>query len=370
MSPNMAEGLQRSDSNLKPSELKAAFKRSRDIDALLDEERELKEKEVQMLILGAGCSGKTTFLKQLRIVYDNGYTEQEREEFKSIIYENVRRAVVQLIEGMEEMGLIFESDQLRTEDFSRELLEDSNYTDDNENSTLSIQDRVPLLTSFWKDSSVQKCYGQRNLFSIDDSAKYFFENLERLSQPGYIPTNEDILHARQATQGVQERSISVNDYSYRIIDAGGQKNQRKKWIHFFEGVTAVVFFVSLSSYDEFVEEDESSNAMLDSLELFEEISHNEFLENTEFILFLNKHDLFLEKLKKSELSDCFPDYDGGSDPEKGLSYIRDLFLKKKPENKNVYLHVTCATDTDLMKDILNDVFEILVNINLKRLSTL
>ena len=48
-------------------------------------------------------------------MYDNGYTEQEREEFKSIIYENVRRAVVQLIEGMEEMGLIFESDQLRTE---------------------------------------------------------------------------------------------------------------------------------------------------------------------------------------------------------------------------------------------------------------
>ena len=45
---------------------------------------------------------------------------------------------------------------------------------------------------------------------------------------------------------------------HRIIDAGGQKNQRKKWIHFFEGVTAVVFFVSLSSYDEFVEEDESS----------------------------------------------------------------------------------------------------------------
>lgn len=50
--------------------------------------------------------------------------------------------------------------------------------------------------------------------------------------------------------------------------------------------------------------------MLDSLELFEEISHNVFLENTEFILFLNKHDLFVEKLKTSKLSACFPDYDG------------------------------------------------------------
>lgn len=48
----MAEELQRADSNLKPSELKAAFKRSRDIDALLDEERELKEREVQLLVLG------------------------------------------------------------------------------------------------------------------------------------------------------------------------------------------------------------------------------------------------------------------------------------------------------------------------------
>ena len=45
---------------------------------------------------------------------------------------------------------------------------------------------------------------------------------------------------------------------YRVIDVGGQKNQRKKWIHFFEGVTAVVFFASLNSYDEFVEEDENS----------------------------------------------------------------------------------------------------------------
>lgn len=61
---------------------------------------------------------------------------------------------------------------------------------------------------------------------------------------------------------------------------------------------------------------------------------------------------------------------GESNPDKALTFIRDLFLKKKPENKNVYVHVTCATDTDLMKDILDDVFQILVDINLKKLSTL
>nr|XP_058953948.1 guanine nucleotide-binding protein G(t) subunit alpha-2-like [Pocillopora verrucosa] len=365
----MAEELQRIDSNLKPSELKAAFKRSRDIDALLDKERELKEKEVQLLILGSGCSGKTTFLKQLRILYGDGYTEKERKEFKPVIYGNVRRAMIRILEAMEEIGLTFANEELSTKDLHQELLEHAD-SEDSENNNFSLADRVPLLTKFWNDSSVQTCFGQRNLFYIDDSAKYFFENLERLSHPDYIPTHEDILHARQQTQGVQERKISVNSYNYRVIDVGGQKSQRKKWIHFFEGVTAVVFFVSLSSYDEFVEEDENSNAMHDSLELFEEISQNAFLEKTEFILFLNKHDLFVEKLKTSNLSACFPDYDGGPDPEIGLNYIRELFLSKKPADKHMYLHVTCATDTDLMKAVLKDVFEILVDINLKKLSTL
>ncbi|KAJ7390356.1 hypothetical protein OS493_025607 [Desmophyllum pertusum] len=301
----MAEELQRADSNLRPSELKdlVALERQR-------------------------------FLKQLRIVYGDGYTEKERRGFKPIIYTNVRRAIIRILEAMEEIGLTFESEELKSTDLNKELLEHAD-TEDNENNNFSLQDRVPLLTSFWNDPAVQTCYEQRNLFYIDDSAKYFFENLERLSHPAYIPTHADILHVRQQTQGVQERKISVNSYNYRVIDVGGQKNQRKKWIHFFEGVTAVVFFASLSSYDEFVEEDENSNAMIDSVELFEEIN-----------------------------------YDGGSDPEKGLNYIRELFMSKKPADKHVYLHVTCATDTDVMKAVLKDVFEILVDINLKKLSTL
>lgn len=45
----------------------------------------------------------------------------------------------------------------------------------------------------------------------------FFEHLERLSLPDYIPTHEDILHARQSTQGVQEKKISVNNFQYRYL---------------------------------------------------------------------------------------------------------------------------------------------------------
>lgn len=65
--------------------------------------------------LGSGCSGKTTFLKQLRIVYGDGYTEKERREFKPIIYSNVRRAMIRILEAMDEIGLTFDNEELKTE---------------------------------------------------------------------------------------------------------------------------------------------------------------------------------------------------------------------------------------------------------------
>ena len=68
-----------------------------------------------LISLGSGCSGKTTFLKQLRIVYGNGYTEKERKGFKPIIYKNIRRAIARIVEGMEEIGLTFENDELKLE---------------------------------------------------------------------------------------------------------------------------------------------------------------------------------------------------------------------------------------------------------------
>lgn len=42
----------------------------------------------------------------------------------------------------------------------------------------------------------------------------------------------------------------------RMFDVGGQRSERKKWIHCFEGVTAIIFCVALSAYDLVLAEDE------------------------------------------------------------------------------------------------------------------
>ncbi|KAK3723793.1 hypothetical protein QZH41_007102 [Actinostola sp. cb2023] len=317
---------------------------------------------------GSGGSGKSTFIKQLRIVYDNGYNEDERRGFRAIIYRNIYDNVCKITRGIEKLGLQFQDEAVKV--FAEDCVARQDSNCDNNNTVFTPTDKADVLKAFWHESCVQKCFKNRSLYHIDETSKYFFTDIERLAKDGYVPEARDILRVRDRTQGVVERNIKVNDYKYRVIDVEGQKSQRKKWIHFFDGVTAVVFFASLSSYDEVLEEDEAINAMRDNLDLFEEISHCEYLSSTQLILFLNKQDLFKDKLSTSDLSECFPDYAGGTDYEKAVSYVKKQFMIRKPENKQIYVHVTCATDTDPMKTVLQNVFEILVEINLKKIAVL
>lgn len=54
----------------------------------------------------------------------------------------------------------------------------------------------------------------------------------------------------------------------------------------------------------------SKNRMQESLKLFDSICNNKWFTDTSIILFLNKKDLFEEKIKKSPLTICFPEYTG------------------------------------------------------------
>ncbi len=47
-----------------------------------------------------------------------------------------------------------------------------------------------------------------------------------------------------------------------MFDVGGQRSERKKWIHCFEGVTAIIFCVALSDYDLVLAEDEEMVSFL------------------------------------------------------------------------------------------------------------
>lgn len=77
---------------------------------------------------------------------------------------------------------------------------------------------------------------------------------------------------------------------YKLFDVGGQRSERKKWIHCFENVTAILFLVAISEYDQSLYEDESINRMQESLALFDSICNSRWFVRTSIILFLNKID--------------------------------------------------------------------------------
>jgi len=95
-----------------------------------------------------------------------------------------------------------------------------------------------------------------------------------------------------------------------MFDVGGQRSERKKWIHCFENVTAIIFLVAISAYDQVLVEDETVNRMQEALTLFDSICNSKWFVKTSVILFLNKIDIFKEKLETSALSKYFPEFDG------------------------------------------------------------
>ncbi|CAM4481961.1 unnamed protein product [Caretta caretta] len=195
----------------------------------------------------------------------------------------------------------------------------------------------------------------------------YLNDLDRLTAPGYVPNDQDVLRSRVKTTGIIETQFSFKDMNFRMFDVGGQRSERKKWMHCFEGVTCIIFCVALSAYDTILAEDENVNRMHESLHLFNHICNQKYFATTSIVLFLNKKDFFQEKITKVNLSVCFPEYDGQNTFEDAGNYIKKQFLglNLKKEDKEIYSHMTCATDTRNIKFVFNAVTDIIIKENLK-----
>ena len=148
-----------------------------------------------------------------------------------------------------------------------------------------------------------------------------------------------------------------------MIDVGGQRSERKKWFRCFEGVTAIIFCSSLSEYDLVLEEDDQVNRMVESMKLFESICNNKWFVNTSVILFLNKRDIFAEKIQRTPITICFADYEGPSTYDDSTSYIKMKFEnlnRKKGYKEDIYTHLTCAIDTKNIQWVFSDVTDIII----------
>lgn len=329
-----------------------AAQQSKELDRKNAAEHNADSQIHKLLLLGAGESGKSTLFKQMITIYGTGFPEHERKTYVAIIHNNIILAMKTLVQMAAHLGYTVNCPAKGKFD---------DFKGDEEIDTVLAGE----IQQLWADAGIQSTYGDRAKFQLTDSTAYFFGKIAEVGQPSYIPTEQDVLRSRVRTTGIVENHFDIEGNQFKMFDVGGQRNERKKWIHCFEDVTAVLFVAAISEYDQVLYEDENTNRMDEALNLFEEISNSKWFGSTAIILFLNKRDLFQVKIEKVSLRTCFPDYDGPDTYEDGCNYIQAQFeSKSRNPSKSIYSHITCATDTGNVSAVFNAVKDIIIQTGL------
>ncbi|VUC20234.1 unnamed protein product [Clonostachys rosea] len=338
--------------------------RSREIDKQIRQDEKRMTREVKLLLLGAGESGKSTILKQMKLIYTQGFSKSEKLEWKPVIFNNIVQSFKTIHDAMNELGISFEKPESEKH-MALVLIERE----------IGLEERMPLdylepVKALWQDAGVKAAIAKGNEYALHDNLSYFIEDVDRLWAVDYVPNDQDLLRSRLRTTGITETIFDLGQLTYRMFDVGGQRSERKKWTHCFENVNCLLFLVAISGYDQCLVEDKDGNQMNEALMLWESIVNSHWFTKSALILFLNKMDLFREKLPRSPIGDYgFTDYAGpATDADSASKYFLDKFraLNRNPE-KEIYGHFTNATDTNLLKITMGSVQDMIIQRNLKQL---
>jgi len=318
---------------------------SREIDKQL--KRDKQHEAHKLLLLGTGEAGKSTFVKQMKILYGIGFSDEEKRTFRVDVLNNVIDGIKILIAGMDTLGIPYEKDC----SFNAWVPQILNYVHPPLADTLdpTIAEFIELL---WADQGMQQCFARRSSIQIPDSANFFLNNIKRVTAADYTPSNEDIVLSRKQTTGIIEYQFSLGStdskFNFRLVDVGGQRGERRKWAHVFESVTAIIFLVAVSEYDQVLAEDLKTNRLTEAKRLFRQIISNDWFKDTNIILFLNKKDIFEEKIQRADLGDFFPEYSGPkTDSAAAITFIKEMFEKVNEDKlRKIHSFDTVAIDPD------------------------
>jgi len=339
--------------------------KSRKIDKNLAAEKKYYKRQVKLLLLGAGESGKSTFLKQMRILHGKGYDEAALLEYRSVVYSNIVKGMKVLVDARDKLGIEWEDPSRQSQ--ADYIMTFGRYTTMDVN---TFQQYVPHIKELWKDEGIHEAYDRRREFQLGESVRHFLENMDRIGQPDYVPIMKDILLSRQATKGIQEYEFKIRGIPFRFFDVGGQRSQRQKWFQCFEDVTSILFLASSSEFDQVLMEDRKTNRLQESLDIFEVIVNNSYFTNVSIILFLNKTDLLEEKVEHGVLlSTYFPEFQGDSlnlaDVQRYL--VHKFESQRRNRSKPFFHHFTMAIDTNNIRVVFDAVKDTILHENLRNL---
>jgi guanine nucleotide-binding protein G(i) subunit alpha len=368
----------------------------------------------KILLIGQKGAGVSTIRKQLKILHGNGFSSEEKLAYKKNIHSFILSNLRLLLATNQQHG------------FLRNIDESALWN--NEDDSEIINKKIAnLLKDIWDRPQSQDLWtmyvGNQQVY---DALSWYMSRIDEISDPTFVPSNEDLLRAPdERTTGTLTESIVLDKVEFVVYDVNNLQGSQQKWIPCFENVSAVILVVDSSDY-------ELSNAvkghshhqaqnnhlspdtlgqvrsflgrsdikhmtevckfwyntcklpvsrLYKQLALFDEIINSKYFKSSFRFLFLNKSDLFQKKLQTIPLSSVFQNFKGPGfaveaskysdyhpstfDPER--DFIAEMFLRTNRHyaSSEVYRYWVSALDTPCMNVVFNATKDIMVESNLR-----
>ena len=117
-----------------------------------------------LTIAGTGESGKSTFIKQMRIIHGSGYTDEDKRGFIKLVFQNIFMAMQTMIRAMDGLKILYENSDCQDK---AELVRSVDF----ETVTTFESPYVEAIKDLWNDGGIIECYDRRREYQLTDSAK-------------------------------------------------------------------------------------------------------------------------------------------------------------------------------------------------------
>lgn len=314
--------------------------------------------ESKILILGTSNSGKSTLYRQMQIINTAGFSQDEKKSYKKILTDNIIDCISTLLDCMECNPIEAEIDGLITEFRHLASGERWNLSGCEETKLLKLSRQL------WELPLVKACFKEHSSkLECPESIAVLLEDLDGIAKDGSLPTHKQILHCRLKTTGVRALNFVHDNNFVQVIDVGGQRSERRKWMHYFDDVEVLLFCVAIDEYDMVLREDLATRAMDESVEVFKSVINSLWFRSKTIVVFLNKVDLLEKKVATSNLQSYYEDFKG--DPRVTADVVE--FIKRKylrcneHKNRKIFTFTTCATDTENISRVSRICFDSVLN---------
>ncbi|KAF5302861.1 hypothetical protein FQA39_LY02041 [Lamprigera yunnana] len=311
----------------------------------------------QILVMGGKASGKTSVCRQMQILYKKGYTTTQRKKFIKNIKLNLKEL------------MLFTANRVSKfldSEVNNKIHYLKNYNIDSDDS----QDFLNCLECLWNDTQIQN--ELKNVsHHLVTTGKYFMNKIDELKQINYIPSNQDVLYCYEANQSIFEVKFQSGHSHYRMHKIPNLKWNKKKWPVIIDAISCLVFVIDCSAFLNLY----NMGQLERNIDELNSIQENLSISYTSCIVFLNKLDLFSEKILEENISmdELYPDFltyknsyihRDNSNVAIAKNFILHKFINRHKETpSNWYYHFTCAVNSEYMSDVFQECTNVITQCN-------